>query len=160
MAFSCSFELCVKSVEAFEAFREDFLITQALLGPTLEYLFNAKSFDSVKLVVFDVCIVNELGYSKHSFIANAEVFDQSLECAAIPMMTELHLKHVVGNRLREVCGCVREDEFGARIDKLMDQPSRTYAINFRSWPGEPCFASIILYLKPRSHMDHAPTTRD
>src|SRR5262249_13577310 len=77
--------------------------------------------------------------------------DQRFECAAIPMMTELYLKHVVGNRLREVCGCVRKDEFGASIDKLMDKPGRTYAINFWSWAGDPCFASIILYLKPRSH---------
>src|SRR6516225_5323480 len=68
----------------------------------------------------------------------------------IAMVAELDFKHVVRDCLWKFCGCVGEDEFSARIDKLNDQPSRTDAIYFWARARDPCFALIILYLKSRS----------
>jgi hypothetical protein len=51
--------LCVKGVEALEAFREDFVIGQALLCEAFEDLFNPESFQAMKLIVFQIRIMNE-----------------------------------------------------------------------------------------------------
>jgi hypothetical protein len=53
-----SFELRVKGVKTFEAFREDLLIGQTLLGPTLKDLFNSEAFDSAKLFVLQIRVMD------------------------------------------------------------------------------------------------------
>src|SRR5260221_1234981 len=57
--FSSPFELCVQGVKTLESLRENFLITQALFRPSFEDLFDAEPFDSMKLVVLHIGIVNE-----------------------------------------------------------------------------------------------------
>ena len=53
-----SFELRVKGIKTFEAFREDLLIGQTLLGPTLKDLFNSEAFDSAKLFVLQIRVMD------------------------------------------------------------------------------------------------------
>jgi hypothetical protein len=52
------FELRVKGIKTFEAFVEDLLIGQSLLGPTLEDLFNSEAFDPVKLFILQIGVVD------------------------------------------------------------------------------------------------------
>jgi hypothetical protein len=51
--------LCVKGLEALEAFRENFMVGQALLGQAFENLFNPESLETMKLIVLQIRIVNE-----------------------------------------------------------------------------------------------------
>jgi hypothetical protein len=115
-------ELGVQTVEGLEPLGEDFLVGQTLLGPAFEDLFNAESFDPMELVVFYVGIVNELSYSLHRSITNTEPLDQRFESAAVPVVTELHFEHIVGNCGGMVLWLVCEDEFGSCIDEPTDQP--------------------------------------
>jgi hypothetical protein len=71
----CPFELGVKGIKTFEAFGEDLLIGQTLLGPTFEDLFNSEAFDPVKLFVFQIRVMNKLRDSQNRAISNSESFD-------------------------------------------------------------------------------------
>ena len=47
-----------KGVDAFETFREDFVVAQVLLCEAFEDLFNPESFPAMELIVFQIRIMN------------------------------------------------------------------------------------------------------
>jgi hypothetical protein len=104
--------LCVKRVKAFEALRQNLLIGQTLLGPALEDLFHAEAFDPVKLLIFQIGVMDELSDSQNRSIPDTESFDQRFESAMIRVMAEFHLKHIVRDSLRNRGGRVSKDKFG------------------------------------------------
>src|SRR5215469_3065335 len=120
MDFSRSFELRVQSIKTFEAFGEDLLVVETLLGPTLKDLLDSEPINLVELVVLQICIVDEFSQLEHCAVTNPEPLDQGFESAGVPMMAEFHFEHVVGYCAGKFRGRVREDEFCLRIDELTD----------------------------------------
>jgi hypothetical protein len=118
--FSRPFKLCVKGLEALEAFRENFVVSETLFGQAFENLFNSESLETMKLIVFQIRVVNEFSYSADRPVADTKTFDQRFESAAVAMMAEFDFEHVVGDSLRGLGRRIGKDEFGARIDKLAD----------------------------------------
>jgi hypothetical protein len=48
----------METVEALKASHQDFFVRDALFGPTFQDLRNAESFYSMKLLIFQISIVN------------------------------------------------------------------------------------------------------
>jgi hypothetical protein len=112
--------LGVKGLEALETFRENFVVSESLLCQAFENLFDPESFETMKLLVLQIRVVNEFSYSANRPVSDPESFDQRFESAAVAMMAEFDFEHVVGDSLRGFGRRIRKNEFGARIDKLTD----------------------------------------
>src|ERR1700756_1908683 len=127
----------MEAVQALEPSHQDLVVAYALLGPTFQNLINAKSFDSMKFVIFQIGVVNDFGHAKHGPLSNAKTFNQRFKSAAVAMMAKLGIYHSVPHSSFLLCGCLRKDEFCFGINKVADQPGRTNAIDFRAWTGDP-----------------------
>jgi hypothetical protein len=51
----------METVEALKASQQDFFVAETLFGPTFQDLRNAEPFDSTKLAIFQISIVDNFG---------------------------------------------------------------------------------------------------
>src|SRR6476646_3320010 len=78
---------------------EHFAVRQALLLPAIEHAVNAKTLLAAKLLVQEICVVNDFRNYAYLAIVNSKCLLQRLKRAIFATMTEAGVEHVEGNRV-------------------------------------------------------------
>src|SRR2546423_7000903 len=71
----------VKRVKAYKAPPQDFLVRQPFFGATFQDAIDADAFNSLKLVVLQIGIVNHLADFLNCFVSNREALRKRFEIA-------------------------------------------------------------------------------
>src|SRR6266542_2246250 len=65
---------------------EDLIVAHSVFRPAFQHSINPDAFPTLKLLVFEIGVMNHLGDSLHCLVPNAEPSDQCLERAVIAVM--------------------------------------------------------------------------
>ena len=110
-----------------ETIKDDARVLQQLAivsqrtAQSVHHRVKARSFKAVKLVVFEIYVVNNLGNLPQTFaIAQAESLQQRFEGAILTVMREFSAIHVKGDRAFNGFALGHKIKARALIDKLFD----------------------------------------
>src|SRR6266581_9686161 len=96
-------------------------IVSQRFAQSVHYRVKARSFKSMKLVILQIYVVNNLGNLPQTFaIAQAESFQHRFEGAILTMMGEFGAIHVKGNRAFYGLALGKKIKARALVDKLFD----------------------------------------
>src|SRR6185436_4504066 len=100
--------------------------------------------ETVKLVVFQIDVVNDLGNPAQAFVlSQSEPLEHRLKGAVFSLMSELSSKHVKGNRTVDCFAFSDEIEARTLIDELFDQPGGGEPVDVKIATGHPTPALIL-----------------
>ena len=111
----------VQSIKDNHTLLQQFAIVSEHFTEPVNGCVEPSSFQSMKLVVFEIYVVNYFSYLTQTFAtAQAEPFQQRLEGAILVMMGELSAIHVERNRSLYRLALCNKVEARAFVDELFD----------------------------------------
>src|SRR6185295_7920726 len=99
---------------------------------------------TVKLVVFQIDVMNDLGDLAQSFIlTESKTLQHRLEGAVFAVMSELSPKHVEGNRAVDRFAFGNEVKPRTLIDELLNQPRGGQPVDVKIATRQPTLALVL-----------------
>src|SRR2546422_2145790 len=122
---------------------QDFPVGQAHPAPAFKHLVDPKTFGSSKLLIAEVCVMDNLRHHTNLAVPNAKGLLQGFEGAVIAPVAKATVVHIVRNGIPGHLILRGKYETCLGIDKAADQPRGSYAVDARAGPCNPEACAIV-----------------
>src|SRR5207253_6478782 len=144
----------IQTIKDCAALLQQLAIVSQRCAQTVNDCIEADGLQPMKLVIFQIYVVNYLGYLTQTFaFAQAESFEHRLESAIFTMMRELSAIHVEGNRAFYRLAFGNKIKARSFVDELPDQPSGSQPVDMQAASSHPATTLVTRQIESPGFWD-------